>query len=121
MKLLDTATLTPLVFHLLEYHEPEDADFVQAINDLESYVVRRFVCGLTTQGYNRIFLNKLVAEMSEEKKADAETLRKKLLSLSGQSQKWPNDTAPTRPLPLRHNLISAIVAPISPSHLSGPR
>jgi uncharacterized protein with ParB-like and HNH nuclease domain len=91
MKLLDTATLTPLVFYLLEHHEPDSADFIQAITDLESYVVRRFVCGLTTQGYNRIFLTKLLAEMGEEKKSDADTLRKGLLSLSGTSQKWPED------------------------------
>jgi hypothetical protein len=92
MKLLDTATLTPLVFHLLEFHEPNAPDFLQAINDLESYLVRRFVCGFTTAAYNRIFLNKLLAEMVQESKSDATTLRQKLLSLSGDSQKWPEDS-----------------------------
>jgi hypothetical protein len=92
MKLLDTATLTPLVFHLLEFHEPNAPDFLLAINDLESYLVRRFVCGFTTAAYNRIFLNKLLAEMVQESKSNATTLRQKLLSLSGDSQKWPDDT-----------------------------
>jgi hypothetical protein len=92
MKLLDTATLTPLVFHLLEFQEPNAPDFLQAINDLESYLVRRFICGFTTAAYNRIFLNKLLAEMVQESKSDAATLRQKLLSLSGDSQKWPDDT-----------------------------
>jgi hypothetical protein len=92
MKLLDTATLTPLVFHFLEFHEPGAPDFLKAINDLESYLVRRFVCGLTTAGYNRIFLNRLLAEMVRESKSDSTILRQKLLSLTGDSQKWPQDT-----------------------------
>jgi hypothetical protein len=92
VKLLDTATLTPLVFHLLEFHEPNSRNFLQAIDDLESYLARRFIRGFTTAGYNRIFLNRLLAEMVQESKSDAATLRQKLLSLSGDSQKWPDDT-----------------------------
>ena len=91
MSLLDTSTHTPLVFHLLEHHQSIDADFLVAIADLESYFVRRFVCGLTTKGYNRIFLNRLLAEMVQERKADAATLRSKLLALEGDSQRWPKD------------------------------
>jgi hypothetical protein len=71
MNLLDTATQTPLVFHLLEHHHPDDPDFITAISDLESFLVRRFICGMTTKGYNRIFLNRLLAEMIDEGKADA--------------------------------------------------
>ncbi len=91
MSLLDTATHTPLVFHLLEHNDPEDADFLTAISDIESYFVRRFVCGLTTKGYNRIFLNRLLSEMIAEGKSDAESLRSKLLVLEGPSQRWPDD------------------------------
>lgn len=90
MKLLDTATLTPLVFYLLEHHAPEAMDFIEAIRDLESYIVRRFVCGLTTKSYNRLF-QKLLSEMLEEKKTDAASLRAKLLALEGPSQRWPRD------------------------------
>lgn len=90
MKLLDTATLTPLVFYLLEHHEPDAPDFIEAISDLESYIVRRFVCGLTTKSYNRLF-QKLLSEMIEEKKTDAASLRAKLLALEGPSQRWPRD------------------------------
>lgn len=91
MSLLDTSTQTPLVFHLLEHHRSTDPDFLAAISDLESYFVRRFVCGLTTKGYNRIFLNRLLAEMVDENKADAATLRSKLVALEGDSQRWPRD------------------------------
>lgn len=91
MKLLDTSTHTPLLLYLLERHEPDDEDFVKAIIDIEPFVVRRFVCGLTTQGYNRIFLERLLVEMGQEDKADSATLRSKLLALSGPSQRWPNN------------------------------
>jgi Protein of unknown function DUF262/Protein of unknown function (DUF1524) len=91
MNLLDTATQTPLVFHLLEHNEPGSPDFLMAICDLETFFVRRFICGMTTKGYNRIFLNRLLAEMVAENKADAATLRAKLLALEGDSQRWPQD------------------------------
>lgn len=91
LKLLDVSTVTPLVLYLLEHHKPDSADFVQAIGDIESYLVRRFICGYTTKSYNRTFLNRLLAEMVREQKTDAATLRGKLLSLQGDSQCWPDD------------------------------
>ena len=83
LKLLDVSTVTPLVLYLLEHHKPDSAEFLQAIGDLESYLVRRFICGYTTKSYNRTFLNRLLAEMVREQKTDAATLREKLLSLQG--------------------------------------
>lgn len=91
LKLLDVSTVTPLVLYLLEHHKPDSTDFVQAIGDIESYLVRRFICGYTTKSYNRTFLNRLLAEMVREQKTDATTLRSKLLALEGDSQVWPND------------------------------
>lgn len=91
LKLLDVSTVTPLVLYLLEHHKPDSADFVQAIGDIESYLVRRFICGYTTKSYNRTFLNRLLAEMVREQKADAAALRGKLLALEGESQLWPDD------------------------------
>ena len=91
MQLLDTSTQTPLLFHLLENHAPDDQEFVAMLDDIELYFVRRFVCGLTTKSYNRIFLDRLLSELVNEGKADAATLRKKLLALEGESQKWPDD------------------------------
>jgi len=91
MKLLDVSTATPLVMYLLEHHKPDAPEFIQAITDLESYLVRRFICGYTTKSYNRVFLNRLLAEMVRENKADAASLRVKLLALGGDSQRWPDD------------------------------
>lgn len=52
--------------------------------------MRRFICGYTTKSYNRTSLNRLLAEVVREQKADAATLRDKLLSLQGDSQHWPD-------------------------------
>lgn len=93
MQLLDTSTQTPLLFHLLEHHAPDENEFTAILVDLESYFVRRFVCGLTTKSYNRIFLDRLLKEMVSEGKADAAALRAKLLSLEGDSQRWPDDAS----------------------------
>lgn len=93
MQLLDTSTLTPLVFYFLEHHDAESLEMEQILGDLESYVVRRFVCGLTTKSYNRIFTTRLLAELAKERRSDAAALREKLSNLSGDSQLWPSDAA----------------------------
>ncbi len=93
MQLLDTSTLTPLVFYFLEHHDAESPEMDQVLGDLESYVVRRFVCGLTTKGYNRIFTTRLLAELAKEGRSDAAALREKLSDLTGDSQLWPSDAA----------------------------
>jgi hypothetical protein len=91
MRLFDTSTLTPLVFYFLEHNAPDSADMVQILNDLESYIVRRLVCGLTTKGYNRIFTSRILAELAKKGLHDANSLRVELLALSGDSQRWPDD------------------------------
>ncbi len=92
MQLLDTSTLTPVVFYFLEHHDPESDEMAQVLGDLESYVVRRFVCGATSKGYNRIFTNKLLGELAKLGATSADALRQKLRALSGESQHWPSDT-----------------------------
>ena len=93
MQLLDTATLTPLVFYFLEHHPADSAEMAQVLCDLESYVVRRFVCGETTKGYTRIFTSKLLADLAQAGSCRAADLRTALQSLKGESQYWPDDAA----------------------------
>lgn len=91
MQLLDTATLTPLVLYFLEHHSVNSAEMAQVLRDLESYVVRRFVCGETTKGYNRIFTSKLLADLARVNSYRAADLRAAMQSLKGDSQYWPDD------------------------------
>lgn len=91
MQLLDTATLTPLVFHFLEHHPADSTEMAQVLRDLESYVVRRFVCGETTKGYTRIFTSKLLADLARAGTCCAADLRAAMQALKGDSQYWPDD------------------------------
>lgn len=91
MKLLDTATLTPLVLYFLEEHGGNTPEVDAVLDDLESFVVRRFVCSFTPKGYNRIFLNRLLGEMVRDGSKDPGLLRQKLHELEGDSQRWPAD------------------------------
>lgn len=91
MQLLDTATLTPLVFYFLEHHPADSAEMAQVLRDLESYVVRRFICGETTKGYTRIFISKLLADLAQAGSYSAADLRTAMQSLKGESQYWLDD------------------------------
>src|SRR3546814_5406294 len=72
LKLLDTSTPTPLLLYLLEHHASNSAAFSQIMGDIDSYLVRRFVCGWTTKSYNKTFLNTLLR--SEEHTSELQSL-----------------------------------------------
>jgi hypothetical protein len=91
MQLLDTATLTPLVFYFLEHHAADSSEMGLVLQDLESYVVRRFVCGETTKSYTRIFTSKLLADLARAGSCSAADLRAAMQLLKGDSQYWPDD------------------------------
>ncbi len=91
MQLLDTTTHIPLVLYLLEHKQPADPDFVRSLTYLESYFVRRFVVGLTTQSYNRTFMKRILPNLAGAKSADSADLLAELKALSGDSQVWPDD------------------------------
>ena len=56
---------------------------------LESYLLRRAVCGLTTKNYNRVFLT-MTRALRKDGTSPA-NLRNHLLSLTGDSTAWPTD------------------------------
>jgi len=89
IKTLDVSTLIPVYLRLREIYPINSSELLQAIADLESYVVRRSVCGYTTKSYNRIFLRLL--EILHEDADPAKALRTYLLKLRGHSQSWPTD------------------------------
>lgn len=57
--------------------------------DIESYLVRRAVCGLTTKNYNKVFIQQLKNIADEELKPAV--LRKALAGLQGEASRWPRD------------------------------
>lgn len=90
MRVLDTSTLTPVVLFLAERHDAESVEFLDCLGVLESYVVRRAICKLTQAAYNRIF-PAVLKSLAGTAASSAETIRQHLASLTGATQRWPDD------------------------------
>lgn len=91
LETLDTTTIYPLLLRVFaelggEAHARERRAILR---DLESYLVRRVICGYTTKNYNRIFLD--VMGWCESHGYTAESLRGYLGGLAGDSVRWPTD------------------------------
>lgn len=109
LKSLDTSTVYPTLLFLMSL--PKDqlsaADLDRCLIDLESWLVRRFVCQYTNKNYNRFFLSLLVklkkvsrenAELAqsegvEDKKfpSIADALRVELQRSGEATAIWPSD------------------------------
>lgn len=87
---LDITTLHPLLLHLLVERSlaPSDLDLIATY--LESYIIRRATCRLTTKNMNQVFLGLLRTAKAIEK-VSPRTLETALLSGEGVSTAWPND------------------------------
>lgn len=92
LEVLDTTTVFPFLLALYDrLSKHSDAAARQAILwDLESYLIRRMVCGLTTKNYNKVFIE-LVFRTQIEKELTPKSVRDFLLSMTGDSERWPDD------------------------------
>ena len=86
----DIRTAYPLLLALLDAAIP-DGDWHAIGVMLESYLLRRAVCGLTTKNLNRVFLN-LTRNLRKQGFSPA-NLALLLNELTGDSAEWPTDAA----------------------------
>ena len=86
----DIRTAHPLLLLLLDVEIDDDA-WPKISTALESYLLRRAVCGLTTKNYNRIFLS-LIRNLRREG-VTVENLINQLNEQTGESAEWPSDEA----------------------------
>lgn len=86
----DLRTAHPLLLMLLDEQIDETA-WRQISTTLESYLLRRAVCGMTTKNYNRIFLS-LIRNLRRDG-VTAGNLIKQLAEQKGESTEWPSDEA----------------------------
>ncbi len=84
----DVRTTYPLVLAMLDQGY-DDRQWRLVSSILESYLLRRAVCGLTTKNYNRIFLT--LARTLRRQGMTPEELAKHLGEQSGESGEWPKD------------------------------
>lgn len=94
LDVMETTTIFPFLLGL--YMGLRDAENAQDIKeaiiaDLESFLVRRMVCRLTTKNYNRLFLD-LLQELRTGGEFSPAAVRGFLLRQTGDSGRWPNDT-----------------------------
>lgn len=91
LRTLDTTTVYPLLFMLLgpEYRKRVSGlDLI--VSDLESFLVRRMACGLTTKNYNRLFLS-ILRKLKATEEITPALLREELLAGTGDAVRWPED------------------------------
>ncbi len=88
MRIVDTQTMTPLLLWL--FANTVGPDRRAALLALESYVVRRTLCRLTTKNYNRVFLE-LLRRLGTGEGAAGELVPAYLAAQSSESGMWPTD------------------------------
>ncbi len=86
--LLDITTVTPFLLELFARYRDDRDRLRRMLRDLESFLVRRTICKLSTRTYGRLF-----AELTRVfDSGDAETeLRAALLASEGEIGRWPDD------------------------------
>ena len=86
----DIRTAYPLLLALLEV-KLDDVAWKAVSSTLESYLLRRAVCGMTTKNYNRVFLG--LTRALRRDGLNPEGLTRQLLSQAGESTEWPSEAA----------------------------
>jgi uncharacterized protein with ParB-like and HNH nuclease domain len=90
LETFDIRTSYPLLLALLEQNIDEE-EWRKISTILESYLLRRAVCNLTTQAYNRIFLS--LTQYLRKHGFSADNIKNQLFDKTGESGLWPNDAA----------------------------
>lgn len=85
---LDTNTIYPVLLEVFK-NPVSEMDKLQILEDLESYLVRRVICGLTQKNYNRFFVE-LVKKLSD-KGFTSTNVRQYLLAKDADTSRWPTD------------------------------
>lgn len=88
---LRNAVMIPLVMKLQKELEQNELQFKFCITAIESYVIRRLICGNNAKSYNQIVLSLLQNIHSSEPNNFAKELINNLYNRSSRSDYWPND------------------------------
>jgi hypothetical protein len=90
LKSLDMVVFHPVLFELMDSLSLDVEALDRSAAIIESYLVRRMICGMQTRGYGTLSI-KLLRTLRENRGADlAEIVHTQLLGLDG-SDEWPSD------------------------------
>jgi hypothetical protein len=88
---LDTTTVFPVLLEVFKRAGGVPSDEVRSVlADLESFLVRRMVCGLTTKNYNTL-MRSLIQHLQGNDTFSAQAVRDFLLAQDAESTRWPKD------------------------------
>ena len=89
---LDTKTVFPLLLEVLKRHAKpsQHANLLQILGDMESFLVRRAICELTTKNYNRLFVD-MIKTLRANDDFSAAAVRGFLLAQTQDTNRWPDD------------------------------
>jgi len=92
MKRLNIVVFHPLLLEVMAIAETDANDADEFGEILESYLVRRLICGAQTRSYGTFALTLLKTIRAQNERSASENLREFLTSLTG-SDEWPSDEA----------------------------
>lgn len=91
LDVLDTTTPYPVLLWIFGMDAISETQRVKAIKAIESWLMRRMLCRLTTKNYNKIFLELLDELKSSDDARVGDTVVEFLQSREGESDYWPAD------------------------------
>lgn len=86
---LEITTVYPLILYIYKQVSDEPTR-IQLLNILESYLVRRNVCRLTTKNYNNLFIQ-IIGKLIDLKSVTVANLKTVLASFTEDTNKFPSD------------------------------
>lgn len=91
LQAVDTATVYPLLLLASDQLLPANqAEFDRVLVVLESFLVRRMICCMTTKNYNRLFID-VIKALDRRGKITAQILQEALQANEGDSVRFPTD------------------------------
>jgi len=89
-EVMQIGVLTPVLLSLFASDVPQ-SQRARGLRAVESYLVRRMVCGMSTRSYGKLFIG-LLGELVQSADAEAgDTIVRYLKSQRAQANAWPND------------------------------
>ena len=92
LQVMDIRVLTPLLLWLMsKRHEIGEDGYLRCLETLESFIVRRMVCRMSSQNYSRLFLDGLQELVEHPADEVADTLVHFLGEQTSEPHLWPDD------------------------------
>ncbi len=95
MSTMDIGTVYPFLLALFDVLEGQTEALVATLEHVESFLVRRMVCRLSTRGYNRLFVD-LALCLSDGSSEVPDRVRAVLAKGTAEFDRWPDDAEFTK-------------------------